>query len=302
MIPGGRAAGGAVIADVARGFGSAMWHGMRGGGAAPVTVQIPAGALNSGSSAALALIAAQMGSEVAAFVTRITPYCTYGFYTFMTLMAIVILNKFYEGPIGQLLRAACHALLSVARSPTTKAAATKFFMLSIRVLKALFSLPATTYNAIISSVTTIQNHIGHRVRSAVAALAGARAYVRSTRNAVVGSLRRSLARVRTAGVRVATAVRGFRAGRAAGRKARNNAGRMAMHQKIRTNLAAVNRRVVAAEEQRITQLINKVKRTAHPLTSKEKREYLALARKAEKKATSANRNAAAALVHLRRSH
>ena len=314
--PQGMPGGGAIIVgQAARGFGGAVFQALRGGVMAapqPVTVQMPAGGMNAASAAAMTAIAAQLGSEATAFIQRVTPYVKGGFYGFMIIMCLVIVEKVYNGPIGALLGSAAKGLLVVLRAgaPVARAGTVKFFKGVERVLKALYSLPAHIRSAILERVVQIQNYAHRTIRTVGEGLTAVRGYVKRSRNAVVGTMSRSLARVRAAGVRVRTAVGGFRGRLKAKAKAKNNVGRMALNQKIRANLAAIDQRVTANEERRIQTLINKVKRSSAPLTAKEKREYLKLTRKAEKNAkrnvnaamTNVNRSAAAALVGMRRSH
>lgn len=328
MIPGGLAhqpgAGAIIIGETARGFGGAMWHALRTGvGAAPpppVTVQIPAGGMNAASAAAMTAIAAQVSKETAAFIARVTPYVKGSFYAFMIILALVIIEKVYNGPVGVLLGSACRGLIVVlkAGAPVARAGVIKFFKAVDKVLRALYQLPANVRDAILERVVAIQNWADRKIRTVRDGAAVVHGYVKHARNAVVGTMRRSLARVTAAGVRVRTAARsaraavgGFRARLKAKAKAKENAAAMARNQKIRANLARINERVVANEERRIQALINKVKRTSAPLSAKEKREYLALVRKAERKAmknanaamSNANRNAAAALAGMKgRSH
>ena len=326
-MPGG---GAMVLAQTARGFGSAMFQALRGGAMAappqPVVVQMPAGGMNAASAAAITAIAAELGLEAKAFIARVTPYVKGSFYAFMIILALVILEKVYNGPVGALLSSACKGFIALVRvgAPVARNGTVKFIKLAGKVLKALYALPAQVRDAILERVVAIQNYADRKIRTVRDGLAVVHGYVKHARNAVVGSMRRSLARVAAAGARVRTAVRsaraglsGFRARRAAQAKARNNAANMARQQHIRMHLAAINERVVANEEKRIRSLINKVKRTSAPLTAKEKREYLALVRKAEKNAKknanaamanvgAANRNAANLLMGLgrvgRRSH
>ena len=321
MIPHQPGGGALIAAEAARGFGQAAWHALRTGGGMlgpaqpPVTVQLPTGGMNAASAAAMTAIAAQVSTETAAFIAKVTPYVKGGFYGFAIILCLVIIEKVYNGPVGALLMSAAKGLMVVLRAgaPVARAGTVKFIKAVGRLLKALYGLPAHVRDAILERTAQIQAW-GHRkittVREGLAVVHG---YVKSSRNAVVGTMRRSLARVKAAGVRVRTAARaaratvgGFRARIKAKAKAKENAAAMARNQKIRANLAGINQRVTANEERRIQSLINKVKRTAAPLTAQEKREYLKLTRKAEKKAqrnvnvamTSVNRNAAAALVGM----
>jgi hypothetical protein len=313
MIPGGAGAvgGGAVIlGQAARGFGGALFQGLRGAAAAapPVTIQMPTGGMNAASAAAMTAIAAQLSRNTASLIQQVSPYVKGSFWAFAIVLALVITEKVYNGPIGALLGAACRGLLVVLRlgAPVAKEGTIRFFKALSRVLKALFALPTQIRNEILERVVAIQNSAQRKIRTVREGIVVVNGYVRRARNSVVGSMHRSLARVKAASARARTVARsaraavvGFRARRVAGRAAKNEAARMARNQKIRANLAAINQRVVATEERRIRELINKVKRTAVPLSSKNKREYLALARKAEKKAASANRNAAAVLAGMR---
>jgi hypothetical protein len=307
-----------IVGEAARGFGAAAWHALRTGGgmmapaAQPVTIQMPAGGMNAATAAAMTAIATQLGSEAAAFIARVTPYVKGGFYGFCIILCLVIVEKVYNGPVGALLGSAAKGLLVILRAgaPVARAGTVKFFKGVARLLKALYGLPAHIRDAILERVVAIQNYAHRTIRTVREGLVVVRGYVKRARNAVVGSMSRSLARVRAAGVRVRTAVGGFRARIKARGKAKNNASAMARNQEIRAALANINKRVTANEERRIQSLINKVKRTSAPLTAKEKREYLKLTRKEEKKAqrnvnaamTNVNRNAAAALVGMRRSH
>lgn len=328
MIPGGQAGGAIILGQAARGFGGAVFQGLRdvvhGAAAAPVTIQMPAGGMNTASAAAITAIAAQISTELAGFIQQITPYVKGSFWAFVVILVLVITEKIYAGPIGVVLGSACRGLLVLLRAgaPYGQAGAIKFFNALLKVFRALYALPSAARSAILERVVAIQNYAERKIRTVRDGLIVVRGYVKRAKNAVVGTMRRSLARVKAAGARVGaaarsahTAMRGFRARRAAGRAAKNNASRMAMQQKVRLNLAAINQRVVANEERRIRNLINKVKRTAAPLSSREKREYIALAHRAEKKAlanaagakrniTAANRQAGIALMNLsgRKSH
>lgn len=320
--PQGMPGGGAMItAQAARGFGGAMFQALRGGVMAapqPVTIQMPAGGMNAASAAAMTAIAAQLGSEAKAYIERVAPYVKYSFYGFAIILCLVIVEKVYNGPVGIVLGSAAKGLLITLRAgaPHARAGAVKFFKGVERLLKALYALPGDVRNAILERVVAIQNYANHKIRTVREGIAVVHGYVKRTRNAVVGTMRRSLARVTAAGVRIRHAARsaraavgGFRGHLKARAKAKNNAASMARNQKIRMNLAAINQRVVANEEKRIRNLINKVKRTSAPLTAKEKREYLALTRKAEKNAmrnaagaqrniTMANREAGKALMNM----
>ena len=315
MIPHGAPGGGAlIVGEAARGFGAAAWHALRAGGgvlgpaAQPVTIQMPTGGMNAASAAAMTAIAAQVSAEAAAFIAKVAPYVKGGFYGFMIILCLVIVEKVYNGPVGALLGSAAKGLLVILRAgaPVARAGTVKFFKGVERVLKALYALPAHVRDAILERVAAIQNYAHRTIRTVREGLVVVHGYVKRSRNAVVGTMSRSLARVRAAGVRVRTAVGGFRARIKAKARAKNNAAAMARNQKIRANLAGINQRVTANEERRIQSLINKVKRSSAPLTAQEKREYLKLTRKEEKKAmrnvSSANRNAAAALAGMRRSH
>lgn len=327
MIPGGLGAqpgGGAlIVGEAARGFGQAAWHALRAGGGLlgpapqPVTIQMPAGGMNAATAAAMTAIATEMGLAAKAYIAKVAPYVKGGFYGFMIILCLVIVEKVYNGPIGVLLGSAAKGLLVILRAgaPVARAGTVKFFKGVERLLKALYALPPHIRDAILERVVAIQNYAHRTIRTVREGLVVVHGYVKRTRNAVVGTMSRSLARVRAAGVRVRTAARtaraavgGFRGRLKARAKAKQNAAAMARNQKIRANLAGINQRVTANEERRIQSLINKVKRTSAPLTAKEKREYLAMTHKAEKKAkrnvnaamTNVNRNAAAALVGMRR--
>lgn len=326
MIPHQPPGGGAmIIGEAARGFGGAMWHALRtGGGFAPqpVTIQMPTGGMNAASAAAMTAIATQLGSEAAAFIEKVTPYVKGSFYGFAIILCLVIIEKVYNGPVGALLMSAAKGLMVVLRAgaPVARAGTVKFFKAVARLLKALYALPAHVRDAILERTAQIQTWAHRKITTVREGLAVVHGYVKSSRNAVVGTMRQSLARVKAAGIRVRTAARtaratvgGFRARLKAKAKAKENAAAMARNQKIRANLAGINQRVTANEERRIQSLINKVKRTSAPLTAQEKREYLKLTRKAEKQAqrnvnvamTNVNRNAAQALAGMRgrgRSH
>jgi hypothetical protein len=306
-------AGAIMVGQAARGFGGAMWHALRAGAVAapaPVTIQMPTGGMNAASAAAMTAIAAQVSAEAAAFIQRVTPYVKGSFYGFMIILCLVIVEKVYTGPVGALLGAASRGLLVVLRAgvPVGRAGAVRFFKAVTRVLKALFALPAAVRDAILERAAAVQNWAHRKIHNVREGLVVVHGYVKSSRNAVVGTMRRSLARVKAAGVRVRTAVGGFRGRLKAKAKAKENAATMARNQKIRANLAGINQRVTANEERRIQSLINKVKRSSAPLTAPEKREYLKLTRKAEKKAQRnvnvAMTSAARALTNLRkrRSH
>jgi hypothetical protein len=301
-----------MVGQAARGFGGAMWHALRAGAVAapaPVTIQMPAGGVNAASAAAMTAIAAQVSAETAALIARVTPYVKGGFYGFAIILCLVIIEKVYNGPVGALLMSAAKGLMVVLRAgaPHARAGTVKFVKAVGRLLKALYALPAHVRDAILERASQIQTWAHRKITTVREGLVVVHGYVKSSRNAVVGTMRRSLARVKAAGVRVRTAVGGFRGRLKAKAKAKENAAAMARNQKIRANLAGINQRVTANEERRIQSLINKVKRSSAPLTAQEKREYLKLTRKAEKKAqrnvnvamTSVNRNAAQALAGLR---
>ncbi len=315
MIPGGLGAqpgsGAMMVGQAARGFGGAMWHALRAGAVAapaPVTIQMPTGGMNAASAAAMTAIAAQVSAETAAFIQRVSPYVKGSFYGFAIILCLVIIEKVYSGPVGALLMSAAKGLMVVLRAgaPVARAGTVKFVKAVGRLLKALYALPAHIRDAILERVAAVQTWAHRKIRTVREGLAVVHGYVRSSRNAVVGTMRRSLARVRAA-------AGGFRQRLKAKAKAKENAATMARNQKIRANLAGINQRVTANEERRIQALINKVKRSSAPLTAQEKREYLKLTRKAEKQAqrnvnvvmTSVNRNAAQALAGIRgrgRSH
>jgi hypothetical protein len=322
MIPGGLGAqpgaGAIMVGQAARGFGGAMWHALRAGAVAapqPVTIQMPTGGMNAASAAAMTAIAAQVSAETAAFIAKVSPYVKGGFYGFAILLCLVIIEKVYNGPVGALLMSAAKGLMVVLRAgaPVARTGTVKFIKAVGRLLKALYALPAHVRDAILERTAQIQTWAHRKITTVREGLSVVHGYVKSSRNAVVGTMRRSLARVKAAGVRVRTTVGGFRQRLKAKAKAKENAATMARNQKIRANLTGINQRVTANEERRIQSLINKVKRTSAPLTAMEKREYLKLTRKAEKQAqrnvnvamTSVNRNAAQALVGMRgrgRSH
>ncbi len=308
--------GAMILGQAARGFGGAMFQALRAGGGMappqPVTIQMPSGGANAATAAAMTAIATQLGLEAKMFIDAVTPYVKGSFYAFMIILCLVILEKVYNGPVGALLTSACKGLTVALRAgaPVARAGIVKFLKLSGRVLKALYALPAAVRDAILERCVAIQNWADRKIRTVRDGMAVVHGYVKSTRNAVVRTMQRSLARVKAAGVRVRTAARvargavtGFRARLKAKAKAKNNAAILARNQKIRANLARIDESVVATEKKRIQALINKVKKSSAPLSSKEKREYLALTRKAEK---NANRNAAAALMVMsggrRRSH
>jgi len=305
MIPHQTGAGAIMAGQAARGFGGAMWHALRAGVVAqpqPVTIQVPTGGMNAASAAAMTAIAAQVSAEAAAFIQRVTPYVKGSFYGFMIILCLVIVEKVYTGPVGALLGAASRGLLVILRAgvPVGRAGVVRFIKAVTRVLKALFALPAAVRDAILERAAAVQNWAHRKIHNVREGMVVVHGYVKSSRNAVVGTMRRSLARVKAAGVRVRTAAGGFRARL----KAKENAATMARNQKIRANLAGINQRVTANEERRIQSLINKVKRTSVPLTGKEKREYLKLTRREEKSAMMNVNSAARALTNLRkrRSH
>jgi hypothetical protein len=299
-MPGG---GAVVLGQAARGFGGAVFQAIRGGAMAapqPVTIQMPTGGMNAASAAAMTAIATQLGMETKAYIERVTPYVKGSFWAFAIILVLVITEKVYNGPVGALLGSAARGLLVILRAgaPVAASGTAKFLRAVGRLLKALYALPGDIRSAILERVVAIQNYANKKIRTVREGLVVIHGYVKRTRNAVVGTMRRSLARVTAAGVRVRTAARsaraavgGFRGHLRARAKAKQNAASMARNQKIRMNLAAINQRVVSNEEKRIRNLINKVKRSSAPLSDKEKREYLALTRKAEK---NARRNAAAA--------
>jgi hypothetical protein len=307
-----------MVGQAARGFGGAMWHALRAGAVAapqPVTIQMPTGGMNAASAAAMTAIAAQVSAETAAFIAKVSPYVKGGFYGFAILLCLVIIEKVYNGPVGALLMSAAKGLMVVLRAgaPVARTGTVKFIKAVGRLLKALYALPAHVRDAILERTAQIQTWAHRKITTVREGLSVVHGYVKSSRNAVVGTMRRSLARVKAAGVRVRTTVGGFRQRLKAKAKAKENAATMARNQKIRANLTGINQRVTANEERRIQSLINKVKRTSAPLTAMEKREYLKLTRKAEKQAqrnvnvamTSVNRNAAQALAGIRgrgRSH
>jgi hypothetical protein len=323
-MPGG---GAIVLGQAARGFGGAMFQALRGGVVGPqqpIQIQMPTGGMNAASAAAMTAIATQFGLEAKAYIEEIKPYVKGSFWAFAIILVLVITEKVYNGPLGAVIGAAAKSLLAILRAgaPVAASGTVKFLKAVGRLLKALRALPGDVRNAILERVVAIQNYAHQKIRTVREGLVVVRGYVKRTRNAVVGTMRRSLARVTAAGVRIRTAARsaraavgGFRGHLKARAKAKVNAATMARNQKIRTNLAAINQRVVSHEEKRIRNLINKVKKTSAPLSAKEKREYLALTRKAEKNAmrnaaaahrniTMANREAGKALMNLsgRKSH
>jgi hypothetical protein len=244
-----------------------------------VTVQVPASGLNAIQGAALLALAEQAGKDIAAWVAMVTPYAKFGFYTFMVLLALHIVEK-GSRVFGPPIVAAAKALLVVARVGVKMSTATAkvFLRLSAKVIAALMRSGQTKARQLLNIIVRIQNMIGHGVRTIKAGAAAMASVARRASTAVVGALGRSAARLRTAGSRLKKA-----------------------------HVSYKKRRAVKAEETRVKGLISKVRKSNAPLTLKEKQEYLKMAHKANsvaaKAAASARRanSAAAAMLGLKRS-
>jgi hypothetical protein len=251
---------------VAQSVMGAARGGMLGQPAPQVTVQVPTAGLNAATGAALVAMAGQMGKEVASFISRVTPYAKFGFYTFMVLLCLHIVEKGVR-VFGPTVVAAAKALLVVARVGVKMSSETAkvFLRLSARVIAALYSSSQAKARQIFGVVVRIQNMIGHginTVKSGAAAMASAG---RRASTAVVGALGRSAARLRTAGSRLKKA-----------------------------HVSYKKRQAVKAEETRVKGLISKVRKSNAPLTLKEKQEYLKMAHKANSVAAKAAKVAASA--------
>jgi len=259
--------------------------GLLGGGGAQVTVQVPASGLNAIQGAALLALAEQAGKEISAWVAMVTPYAKFGFYTFMVLLCLHIVEKGVR-VFGPAVVAAAKSLLVVAKVGVKMSTATAkvFLRLSSRVIAALFRSGQTKARQMFGIVVRIQNAIGHGVRTVKAGASAMASVARRASTAVVGVLGRSAARLRTAGSRLKKA-----------------------------HVSYKKRQAIKTEEARVKGLISKVRKSNAPLTLKEKQEYLKMARKANsvaakaaKLAASARRknvtmvNAANALVALKR--
>ena len=282
IVPGGAGKLAALTAfgqGVAQTLVGAGRAGLLGQPAPQVTVQVPASGLNSIQGAALLALAEQAGKDIAAWVAMVTPYAKFGFYTFMVLLALHIVEK-GSRVFGPPIVAAAKALLVVARVGVKMSTATAkvFLRLSAKVIAALMRSGQTKARQLLNIIVRIQNMIGHGVRTIKAGAAAMASVARRASTAVVGALGRSAARLRTVGSRLKKA-----------------------------HVSYKKRRAVKAEETRVKGLISKVRKSNAPLTLKEKQEYLKMAHKANsvaaKAAASARRanSAAGAMMGLKRS-
>ena len=279
----------ATVAALGRGVAQTVMGAARGGmlghPAPQVTVQVPVSGLNAIQGAALLSLAEQAGKEISAWIAMVTPYAKFGFYTFMVLLALHIVEKGAR-VFGPPIVAAAKALLVVAKVGVKMSTATAkvFLRLSAKLIASMYRSGQSKARQLFNLIVRIQNMIGHGVRTVKAGAAAMASAARRASTAVVGALGRSAARLRTAGTRLKKA-----------------------------HVSYKKRRAVKAEETRVKGLISKVRKSNAPLTLKEKQEYLKMAHKANsvaakaaKAASSARRknvtmvNAASALKALKR--
>jgi len=276
MHEGGRLA---TVAAFARGVGEAAVKTL-GARPAPVTVVVPAQGLNAVQMAVLMGMARQAGEKVMETISVVAPYVKFGFYTFMVLLALHIVEK-GSRLFGPPIIAAARALLVVAKVGVHMTAATAkvFLKLAAKLIIALRAAGQTKVRQVMEIVDRVQIGIGHSIRSVKAGLAAMSAMARRTSTAVVGALGRSAKRLHAVGVRLKSAHVSYR-----------------------------KRQAVKAEETRVKGLISKVRKSNAPLTLKEKQEYLKMAHKANSVAMKAGRvaqnermlNAAKTLRSLKR--
>jgi len=232
--------------------------------AAPqVTVQMPPGGLNAASSAALVALATQVSADVASWIARVSPYARFGFYTFMVLLCLTIVEKgvrLFGPPIVQ----AAKALLVVAKVGVKMTAGTAkvFIRLSAKVIAALYRAGQTKAQQALGMIVSAQNAIGHGVKTVRAGAAALASVTRRASTAVMTALGKSAARLRTVGGRLKKA-----------------------------HISYKKRQAVKAEETRVKGLISKVRKSNAPLTLKEKQEYLKMAHKANSVAAKAAKEA-----------
>ena len=284
IVPGGKLAAMTAFGQgVAQTIMGAARGGILGQPAPQVTVHVPQAGLNAMQGAALLALAEQAGKEISAWIATVTPYAKYGFYTFMILLALHIVEKGVR-IFGPPIVAAARALLVVAKVGVKMSTATAkvFLRLSAKLLSALYRSGQSKAQQLFNVVVRIQNMIGHGVRTVKAATIAMAGVARRASTAVVGALGRSAARLRTIGGRLKSA-----------------------------HVSYKKRKAVKVEETRVKGLINKVRKSNAPLSLKEKKEYLKMAHKANsvaakaaKVAASAHRanSAAGAMLSLKRSH
>lgn len=269
IVPGGAGKLAALTAfgqGVAQTLVGAGRAGLLGQPAPQVTVQVPAAGLNAVQGAALLALADEAGKQIHEWVATVAPYAKYGFYTFMVLLGLHIVEKGVR-IFGPPVVAAARALLVVAKVGVKMSTATAkvFLRLSAKLIAALYRTGQTKAQHIFGIVVRIQNMIGHGVRTVKAGAAAMAGVARRASTAVVGALGRSAARLRTAGSRLKKA-----------------------------HVSYKKRRAVKAEETRVKGLISKVRKSNAPLTLKEKQEYLKMAHKANSVAAKAAKAAASA--------
>jgi len=240
--------------------------GLLGQAAPQVTVQVPTAGLNAATGAALVAMASEMGREISGFIARATPYAKFGFYTFMVLLCLHIVEKGAR-VFGPVVVAAAKSLLVVAKVGVKMSTATAkvFLRLSARVIAAMYRSGQAKVRQVFGIVVRVQNAIGHGIKTVKAGAVALASVARRASTAVVGALGRSAARLRTAGSRLKKA-----------------------------HMSYKKRQAVKAEETRVKGLISKVRKSNAPLTLKEKREYLKMAHKANSVAAKAAKVAASA--------
>jgi len=240
--------------------------GLLGQAAPQVTVQVPTAGLNAATGAALVAMASEMGREISGFIARATPYAKFGFYTFMVLLCLHIVEKGAR-VFGPVVVAAAKSLLVVAKVGVKMSTATAkvFLRLSARVIAAMYRSGQAKVRQVFGIVVRVQNAIGHGIKTVKAGAVALASVARRASTAVVGALGRSAARLRTAGSRLK-----------------------------RAHMSYKKRQAVKAEETRVKGLISKVRKSNAPLTLREKREYLKMAHKANSVAAKAAKVAASA--------
>jgi len=248
----------ATVAAFGRGLGEVMAKTI-GARPPPVTVQVPSQGLNAVQMAALMTMAEQAGEKVAELIGIVAPYAKFGFYTFMVLLALHVVEKGTR-IFGPPIVAAARAVLVVAKVGVymTGATAKVFLKVSAKLISALYKEGQTKARQVLAIIGRIQTAIGHSIRTVKAGLAAMASVARRTSTAVMGALGRSAKRLRTVGARLKSA-----------------------------HVSYKKRRAVKAEETRVKGLISKVRKSNAPLTLKEKQEYLKMAHKANSVAAQA---------------
>jgi hypothetical protein len=234
-------------------------------------------------SAALLALAEQAGKEISEWIATVTPYAKFGFYTFMILLALHIVEKGVR-IFGPPIVAAARAVLVVARVGVKMSTATAkvFLRVSAKLIAAMYRTGQTKARQLFNIIVRIQRIIGHGIKTVKAGASAMAGVARRASTGVVGALGRSVARLRTAGSRLKKA-----------------------------HISYKKRQAVKAEETRVKGLISKVRKSNAPLTLKEKQEYLKMAHKANNVAAKAAKAAASArransvaqtMLGLKRSH